>query len=82
MAGHTGEGRRFREELLDELLAGRDPMEREPDARIWFVGDGAVDAEGAKAVGIRFAWASYGYDAAPPPGTDTVLERFGDVLRL
>ena len=57
-------------------------MERDANARTWFVGDGAVDAEAAAAAGVQFAWASYGYDTVAPPGTAKVLERFDDVLRL
>ena len=57
-------------------------MRRDADARTWFVGDGAVDAEAAAAAGVRFAWASYGYYTEAPPGTAKVLERFEDVLQL
>ena len=57
-------------------------MGREADARTWFVGDGAVDAQAAEAAAVRFAWASYGYESVMPPGTAKVLECFNDVLQL
>ena len=57
-------------------------MGREADARTWFVGDGAADAGAAKAAGVLFAWAAYGYELEMPPGTARVLERFDEVLRL
>ena len=38
-------------------------MGREADAHTWLVGDGVVDAKAASAAGVRFAWASYGYEA-------------------
>ena len=57
-------------------------MRRDADARTWFVGDGAVDAEAAAAAGVQFAWASYGYCTKEPPDTAKVLERFEDVLQL
>lgn len=55
---------------------------RAADARTWFVGDGAVDAEAAAAAGVQFAWASYGYYTEAPPGMAKVLKRFDDVLQL
>ena len=57
-------------------------MGREADERTWMVGDGVVDAEAAEAAGVRFAWASYGYEAVQPPNTETVLHSFADSLRL
>lgn len=51
-------------------------------AGAWFVGDGTTDAGAAAAAGVRFAWASYGYDADAPAGTVRALARFGDVLEL
>ena len=63
------------------LKALRD-MGRVADSNTWFLGDGAVDAKAATAAGVRFAWASYGYDADPPPGTSTVLHSFEDALGL
>ena len=57
-------------------------MGREADLGAWMVGDGAVDAEAAEAAGVRFAWASYGYESVPPPNTDMVLRNFEDALGL
>ena len=56
-------------------------MGREP-VHAWFAGDGAADANAAKAAVVRFAWASYGYENTAPPGTETVLHTFKDVLGL
>ena len=52
------------------------------DMETWYVGDGATDAAAAQAASVQFAWASYGYEPEPPPGTAAVIERFEDVLQL
>ena len=57
-------------------------MKQGVGAHIWFVGDDATDGKAAAAGGVRFAWASYGYETETPPATETVLERFEDVLEL
>ena len=57
-------------------------MGRVTDEHTWLVGDGAADAKAAVRAGVRFAWASYGYETAQPPGTETVLQSFEDVLCL
>ena len=64
------------------IVNALEQMGRVADANTWFVGDGKVDAMAAKAAAIKFAWASYGYEAAQPLGTFVVLEKFEDVLRL
>ena len=56
-------------------------MEREVDQHTWLVGDECIDAGAAKAAGVRFAWASYGYGPTSPPA-DVELDRFADVLEL
>lgn len=55
---------------------------RTAGAGTWFVGDGRTDAGAAHAAGVRFAWASYGYETEPPLAVDKVLARFEDVLEL
>ena len=57
-------------------------MGREADLHTWMVGDGVVDGQAAEVAGVRFAWASYGYEAVEPPNTDTVLRSFADSLCL
>lgn len=57
-------------------------IEREADAGTWFVGDGGVDAEAAKAATVRFAWASFGYETEAPSGVGKVLVSFDEVLDL
>ena len=57
-------------------------MGRETDPHTWLVGDGAADAGAAVKAGVRFAWASYGYETVQPSGAETVLQSFEDVLRL
>lgn len=52
------------------------------DSTIWFIGDGNADAGAAIEAGVRFAWASYGYETDPPPGTDRVLAQICDILEL
>ena len=55
---------------------------READPYVWFVGDQTADARAATAAGVRFAWASYGYETVPPTGTERVLPAFEGVLTL
>ena len=64
------------------ILRALQEMGRKADMHTWLVGDGVADAAAAAAAGVRFAWASYGYEAAQPPGAESVLRSFGDVLRL
>jgi len=52
------------------------------DSEPWFVGETGVDAAAAKAAGVRFAWASFGYESGMPPGTDKVLARFDEICDL
>lgn len=64
------------------ILRALKEIEREVDCHTWMVGDGIVDSNAATAAGVRFAWSSCGYETLPPPGTETVLHSFGDVLGL
>lgn len=64
------------------ILRALQEMGRTADVHTWLVGDGVADAAAAGAAGVRFAWASYGYETAQPAGVDSVLRSFGDVLRL
>ncbi len=57
-------------------------MEQKASLEVWFVGDGVVDAEAAKAASVRFAWVSFGYEAEEPSGADKVLGSFKEVLDL
>lgn len=57
-------------------------MERKADFGTWFVGDGTVDADAAKAASVRFAWASFGYETEEPSGVGKVLASFEEVLDL
>jgi len=66
----------------DGIMRALGKLDQEPGRDVWYVGDGLVDAQAAHAAGVRFAWASYGYDSAPPPTTDSVLPGFHDVLGL
>ncbi len=49
------------------IFSALEEIGRGVNADTWFVGDGTVDAQAAEAAGIRFAWASYGYESGPPP---------------
>ena len=64
------------------ILRALQEMGREGDVHTWMVGDGVADAAAARAAGVRFAWASYGYETVTPERAETVLLRFGDVLGL
>ena len=64
------------------ILKALKEMGQEAGPHTWLVGDSEADAEAAAAAGVRFAWASYGYEALPPIGAETVLRSFEDVLGL
>ena len=64
------------------ILRALQKMDREADVHTWLVGDGVADAAAAVAAGVRFAWASYGYETVQPAGAKTVLRSFEDVLSL
>ncbi len=54
-----------------------------PPQAVLMVGDWPErDMEGAKAVGMRTAWAQYGRPTAPPPEADHTLKRFSDLLKV
>ena len=57
-------------------------MGQKADLGTWFVGDAAADAEAAEAASVRFAWASFGYESAMPPGTGKVLACFDEIRDL
>ena len=63
------------------IMKALNGMECEVDRHTWLVGDECTDAEAAKAAGVRFAWASYGYGPRIP-SADVELGRFADVLEL
>ena len=63
------------------ILKALKQMEREADRHTWLVGDECTDGEAAKAAGVRFAWASYGYSPTIL-AADVELGRFADVLEL
>jgi HAD superfamily hydrolase (TIGR01509 family) len=48
---------------------------------VFYVGDGAKDAEAASRAGMRFAWAAYGYGGDCPHDA-VVLRAFDEVLAL
>ena len=52
-----------------------------PSAEVFYIGDREDDAACARACGVSFAWASYGYGVRPPRGS-TILRRFDEVLEL
>jgi len=57
----------------------RSVIERNHLARAWFVGDTSGDLEAARACGVPFVHASYGFGACTD--VDLRLERFDDLLR-
>jgi phosphoglycolate phosphatase-like HAD superfamily hydrolase len=57
-------------------------ISEEPGPDVFYVGDVPTDAKAATGAGISFAWASYGYGGAEPPGTDVVLTEFAETARL
>jgi HAD superfamily hydrolase (TIGR01549 family) len=64
------------------VLAGLQRMGLKPSTLIYYVGDHVNDERSAHSAGVRFAWARYGYQTAPPTEPDAVLDRFLDVLKL
>lgn len=63
------------------IVRALNEMEREVDLHTWLVGDECTDAAAARAAGVRFAWASYGYGATISTA-DAKLGRFAEVLEL
>jgi HAD superfamily hydrolase (TIGR01509 family) len=54
-----------------------------PPQAVLMVGDWPEkDMDGARAVGMRTAWAKYGRAGAAPASADFTLERFGDLARV
>jgi phosphoglycolate phosphatase len=49
---------------------------------IYYVGDTANDSGAARAAGLSFAWASYGYGEECPPHTSVVLGELCEVRTL
>lgn len=49
---------------------------------IWYVGDSVVDSKAARAAGLSFAWASYGYGNETLVEADKTLTSFREVLAL
>lgn len=52
------------------------------DRDVYYVGDQAVDADAAKAAGVSFAWASYGYGGDMASVSGIVLKAFSEVLLI
>lgn len=57
-------------------------IERCGSARFAFVGDSSYDAQAARAAGVPFVVAAYGYCDTPPHelGADAVIESFADLV--
>ena len=53
-----------------------------PSTDVWYVGDLESDSAAARAVGLSFAWASWGYSAEMPPKASKSLTSFRGVLTL
>jgi len=66
----------------DPLLFALEQLGLEASEQHWYVGDSAGDARAAKAAGLRFAWASWGYAAEAPRGTDRELASPEEILGL
>lgn len=45
----------------------------------YYVGDSESDAEAARAAGVLFAWAAYGYTCSAPVGTSVIIRQFSQV---
>ena len=52
------------------------------DGDCWYVGDMDGDCTAARRAGLSFAWASWGYGAQPPAGSNVTLSRFADIAEL
>ena len=64
------------------LLLALEDLNINPSRTIWYVGDTVVDSQAAKAAGMSFAWAAYGYGPATLAGADRILDSFSGVLEL
>jgi HAD superfamily hydrolase (TIGR01509 family) len=80
LVDHTATSRR--KPHPDPILEALRRLGVTPTAAAWYVGDSANDCRAAKAAGISFAWASWGYDPGCPNGVDATLRTFRDLIAL
>lgn len=66
----------------DPILLALEDLGLSSDRTIWYVGDTIVDSRAARAAGLSFAWASYGYGAKVLVEADKILGSFAEVLEL
>jgi HAD superfamily hydrolase (TIGR01509 family) len=78
----TFERTRRRKPHPDPLLLALEELSVEASEAVWYVGDSASDGQAARAASVSFAWASWGYESAPPPLADKVLDHFAEALSL
>ena len=64
------------------VLAALQRLRIAPDHNVFYVGDRNDDAAAAKAAGVRFAWASYGYGDGCPTPSAVRLSSIDEVLGL
>jgi hypothetical protein len=65
----------------DPMLAVLNAIGLDPSVDQGYVGDTRTDLDAARAAGLSFAWASYGY-GEPVPSAQKVIERFDEVTGL
>jgi phosphoglycolate phosphatase-like HAD superfamily hydrolase len=59
-----------------------DELGVDPSPEVWYVGDTTNDGAAARAAGLSFAWASYGYGSGEPADADAVIRVFPEVVGL
>ena len=65
----------------DPLLHVMQALDVEPARSVWYIGDTDVDAQAARAAGVSFAWAEWGYGGTPVDA-DRTLTTLEEVLSL
>lgn len=66
----------------EPLLLALEELHNVPDDTVYYIGDSITDCQAAKAAGITFVFASYGYGKSDPNQVDIIITSFDEVLLL
>jgi HAD superfamily hydrolase (TIGR01549 family) len=78
---HAGNSRARKPSPLG-LFKALEELNVQPTNQVFYVGDRDVDQKTAARANTSFAWASWGYQAQPPTGAQSVLTVTSEILAL